>query len=247
MSSQKPLLVVCMATGNQGGSVISHFLSKPDTPYAIRGITRDTSSARSVALASKGVEMVAGDFHDLSSLDSAFKGASVIFGATDYWGYYDDPTHREMAEASGQSLGLLSRENDTQQNKNIMDAAAKVHTLERFVFSSMANVKRLSEGKYAHCYHMDGKALAEEYGRATHPELWEKTSVVYVGMYLENYLGPAGALMRPKLVCSQERPFRVRDLLVFILTRLVELKQGHSSSVPGRAGPVDELPMDLCH
>lgn len=84
MSSEKPLLVVLGATGTQGGSVLSYFLSLSPSPCALRGVTRDPSSPRSVSLASLGVEMVAGEFDNPSSLDAAFKGASVIFSVTDF-------------------------------------------------------------------------------------------------------------------------------------------------------------------
>lgn len=60
---------------------------------------------------------------------------------------------------------------------------------------------KLSGGKYAHVYHCDGKAMAEEYGKLTYPKLWEKTSVFYAGFYLENFIGDSKALFCPKLVC----------------------------------------------
>lgn len=88
-----------------------------------------------------------------------------------------------------------------QQNKNIIDAAAKVETLGRFVYSSLPNTSKLSGGKYTHVYHFEGKGMAEEYGRTTYPELWKKTNVFYAGYYLENYFDAAGGLFRPKLVC----------------------------------------------
>ncbi|OKL61634.1 hypothetical protein UA08_03438 [Talaromyces atroroseus] len=199
MSAEKPLLVVLGATGNQGGSVVSYFLSLSSSPYAIRGVTRNLSSPKSVSLASLGVEMVAGNFDDPSSLDAAFKGVSVIFTVTDFWHSFFDPSVREKASASGESIGVVSRDNETQQNKNIIDAAAKVSTLERFVFSSLPNTSKLSGGKYPYVYHFDGKALGEEYGSSAHPKLWEKTTVFYAGYYLENFFSPAGKIVRPKL------------------------------------------------
>jgi uncharacterized protein YbjT (DUF2867 family) len=55
------IITVFGATGNQGGSVITHLLA--DTTlmqeYKIRGITRDTSKPAAQALAKKGVEVVA--------------------------------------------------------------------------------------------------------------------------------------------------------------------------------------------
>lgn len=200
MTSEKPLLVVLGATGTQGGSVLTYFLSLSSSPYILRGITRDLTSPKSVSLASLGVELMVGDFDKPSSLDTAFKGASAIFSVTDFWQPFADPSQREKASISGQDIGDFSREYEAKQNKNIIDAAAKVDTLERFIYSSLPNTNKLSGGKYNNVYHFDSKALAEEYGKTVYPKLWEKTSVFYGGYYLENYLGPAGALFRPKLV-----------------------------------------------
>ena len=200
MSSEKPLLVVLGSTGNQGGSVLSYFLSLSPRPYTLRGVTRDLSSPKAVSLAALGVEMVVGDFDNPSSLTTAFSGASIIFSVTDFWQNFANPAQREKASTTGQGIGVFSRELEAQQNKNIIDAAAKISTLERFVFSSLPNTNTLSKGKYAHVFHFEGKAMAEEYGKLTYPQLWEKTSVFYAGYYLENYFGPNGALFRPKLV-----------------------------------------------
>ncbi|KAF7554214.1 hypothetical protein G7Z17_g3059 [Cylindrodendrum hubeiense] len=199
MSSGKPLLVVLGATGTQGGSVLAHFLSLSSSPYALRGVTRSPTSSKAAALAARGVEMVAGDFDDPTSLDTAFKGASAIYSVTDYWNPMADPSQHQKAAAAGQSIGLFIGEYETQQNKNIIDAPAGVDGLERFVFSSLPDTNKLSGGKYTHIFQFDSKGKAEEYGRVTYPKLWEKTSVFYAPFYLENYFGPLGALFRPKL------------------------------------------------
>ena len=200
MSSRKPLLVVLGATGNQGGSVIAHFLSISPAPYALRAVTRDKSSAKAVSLASQGVEVVVGNFDNPQSLDAALSGASVIFSVTDFMQSMMNSSLRQKAAASGASAGAYIRDYEAQQNKNIIDAAAKVSTLERFIYSSLANASKLSGGKYAHVYPYDSKAIAEEYGKSTYPQLWDKTNVFYAGFYLENLVGEGGGLFCPKLV-----------------------------------------------
>jgi len=65
------LVVVVGGTGTQGGSVISA-LSK-DPAYRIRAITRNTASASAQNLAAQGIEIVAADSNDVSSLIAAFK------------------------------------------------------------------------------------------------------------------------------------------------------------------------------
>jgi uncharacterized protein YbjT (DUF2867 family) len=202
MSSGKPLLVVLGATGNQGGPVISHFLSLLPSPYALRAVTRNASSAKAAALVSQGVEVMVGDFNDPQSLDAVFSGASIIFSVTDFLQSMMSPTLREKAAASGGNAGFYIRDYEAQQNKNIIDAAAKVSTLERFIYSSLPNMTKLSGGKYAHVYFSDSKGIAEEYGKLTYPKLWEKTSIFYAGFYLENLVGEDGHILCPKLVCS---------------------------------------------
>lgn len=200
MSPAKPILVVLGATGTQGGSVLAHFLSLSPSPYALRGVTRDLSSTKATALIAQGVEMVVGNFDDPTSLEAAFKEASAIYSVTDYWNPMADPSQHQKAAAAGQSIGLYIREYETQQNKNIIDVAAKVDTLERFIFSSLPDTNKLSSGKYTHVFQFDSKGIAEEYGRQMHPKLWAKTSVFYAPFYLENYFGRLGALFRPKFV-----------------------------------------------
>lgn len=213
MSSGKPLLVVLGATGNQGGSVVAHFLSLKQSPYQIRAVTRNSSSPKALSLVSQGVEVVVGDFDNPSSLDTAFDGASVIFSVTDFVQLITNSSLREAAAASDKGEGVYIRDYETHQNKNIIDAAAKVSTLERFIYSSLPNMSKLSGGKYAHAYYCDSKAAGEEYGKITYPKLWEKTSVFYAGFYLENLSGPGAAIFGPKIVCYRlfDSPSRIES------------------------------------
>jgi NAD(P)-dependent dehydrogenase (short-subunit alcohol dehydrogenase family) len=183
MSSSK-LIVIVGATGNQGGSVASTFLAEPG--WKVRALTRDTSSTKSQALAARGAEVVQADIDTPSSLSAAFEGASVIFGVSDFWGMFWNPANKDKAKP-GQSLLAWVGEHEEHQLKNIIDAAAKVPTLERFVLSSLSNATKWSKGTYTHVYHFDSKAKAEEYGKRTYPELWAKTSAFQAGYFLSNF------------------------------------------------------------
>ena len=226
MSTTKPVFVVLGATGNQGGSVISHFLSLTTSPYTLRGVTRNRASSTATALSARGVEMVAGNYDDPASLDAAFKGAAIIFSVTDYWLLYGTLMAQRYNATDGQSTMVLAKDKEIQQLKNIIDSAAKVKTLERFVFSSLPNTEKLSGGKYSHVHQFDGKAIAEQYGKETYPELWAKTSVIYAGFFLENYLKPDASPYRPNLVSKfyAQREGRLR------LTRFTEQSQQHFDS-----------------
>lgn len=64
-------IAVVGATGIQGGSVISTLLK--EGIFKIRGITRNPTSTKALALAASGVEIVKADLNDEASLVAAFK------------------------------------------------------------------------------------------------------------------------------------------------------------------------------
>ncbi|KAJ9639735.1 hypothetical protein H2204_003528 [Knufia peltigerae] len=130
--------------------------------------------------------MVEADLNDPESLDLAFKGATVIYGVTDFWRPLSDPELTKNVKP-GQCLSKWAYEYELQQGKNIFDAAAKVSGLERLIFSTIADVAEHSEGKYTRAYHADSKAHAEQYGRRKYPQLWNKTNTIQIGVYLSNF------------------------------------------------------------
>ncbi|KJY02551.1 NmrA-like family protein [Zymoseptoria brevis] len=143
--TSKKVIVVFGSTGNQGGSVINTVLSHSElaSKYALRGVTRDASSPKSQALASKGVEMVTANVNDPSSLGAAVKGAYGVFAVTDFW-------------------SIFSKDKETAQGKAIVDAS-KLAGVKHLVWSGAPNVAKLSGGKYTHVDHFDGKAAVDEY------------------------------------------------------------------------------------
>lgn len=196
--TSKKLIVVLGATGNQGGSVVEVFLQEPG--WQVRAITRNPSSSKAQALATSGAEVVKADLNDPSSLIPAFKGAHVIFAVSDFWGLFGDPACQAKAEAAAQPLNVWAANHETEQLKGVIDAAAKAHTLERFVLSSLSNAAKWSNGKYPHVYHFDSKAKAEAYGSENHPELWAKTSIFQAGYFLNNFVSNPITLPR-KVPC----------------------------------------------
>lgn len=179
------LIVVIGATGAQGRSVVDAFRKEPS--WTVRAITRNESSEKAEALHAEGIQTVTANLDDPASLDIAFNGASAIFSVTDFWGTYFNPENQAKAKP-GQKLIDLAYELELQQGKNVFDAAAKVKTLDRLVFSGLSHVSKWSKGKYMHVPQYEAKAVAVEYGRETHPELWKKTSIIQIGFYLENFL-----------------------------------------------------------
>lgn len=183
MSSK--LIVVIGATGAQGRSVVDTF--RNDTSWTIRAVTRNESSEKARALHEEGIQTVTANLDDPASLGVAFDGASAIYSVTDFWGTYFNPENQAKAKP-GQKLIDLAYELEVQQGKNVFDAAAKVKTLDRLVFSGLSHVTKWSKGKYKRVPQYDAKAVAAEYGQERHPELWKKTSIIQIGFYLENFL-----------------------------------------------------------
>ena len=70
-------ILVIGATGNQGGGLVGHLLASKD--WHARGMTRTPDSDAARALAARGVEVVAGDMDDSTTLDTAMQGAYGVF------------------------------------------------------------------------------------------------------------------------------------------------------------------------
>ncbi|KAG8958054.1 hypothetical protein FRC00_003100 [Tulasnella sp. 408] len=104
MTSAKPLVAVCGATGAQGGSVARFLLQEGS--FRVRALTRQPESAKALALSRQGADIVRADFNEPESLLDAFRGAYAVFGMTNFF----DPS----AEFGKKQV---------QQGKNIVDAA----------------------------------------------------------------------------------------------------------------------------
>ncbi|EJU01393.1 NADP-binding protein [Dacryopinax primogenitus] len=155
----KKLIVVLGATGSQGGSVINAFLA--NEKYAVRGVTRNTTSAASQALIARGAEMVQASMTDKASLVEAFKGAYAVFGVT----------------------VALIKDNETEMGKNMVDACLANH-VPLFVWSSLPSMKEATHGKYD-MRQFEEKAAVDRYiEQAGQPAV-----IFYTGLFTENLLG----------------------------------------------------------
>jgi uncharacterized protein YbjT (DUF2867 family) len=70
------VILVSGATGQQGGAVARHLLSRG---YRVRAMTRKPQEARAQALVAAGAQVVAADLDDAASLERALAGASGAF------------------------------------------------------------------------------------------------------------------------------------------------------------------------
>jgi hypothetical protein len=125
--------------------------------------------------------MIQADVNQLSSLLSAFHDASVVFGITDFWTIFKDPSSQTLKKP-GQDVTEYCFEFELQQGKNLADAAAQIQVLEKYIFCSMASATKWSKGEFTTLYHMDSKAQAVEYAKAL-PGLKGKFSEIKAPVY----------------------------------------------------------------
>ncbi|MGE0040757.1 MAG: NmrA/HSCARG family protein [Vicinamibacterales bacterium] len=150
--SDKKILVVLGATGAQGGGLVRAALADPERPFAVRAVTRNTSSDKAQALARLGAEVVAADVDDPASLAKAFEGAHGAFCVTFFWDHFSP--EKELAQAKG------------------MADAARTAGLKHVIWSTLEDTRRWSPvgngrmptlmGKY-NVPHFDAKGEADAF------------------------------------------------------------------------------------
>lgn len=181
MTSSQKTIAIIGATGKQGCSVAKTFLGLPN--WKVRCLTRNPSSEKAQTLGELGAEVVQSDLTDPGSLERAFAGAHAIFVNTDYWETFRASL---MAGNDQDQSGRLAYDAEVQHGKNAADAASRVSTLERFVYSALGPMKRASAGKFPNSGHWESKAAIVDYIEQKQPELSAKTSLIYLGAYSTN-------------------------------------------------------------
>ncbi|KAI1818212.1 NmrA-like family protein [Poronia punctata] len=165
--SGKKIITVIGATGKQGGAIVQQFLQDTTltVDWDVRAVTRDIQKESAKKLAAEGAEVVAADLNDKASLIKAFTGSDTVFGVTNYW----------------EKLDMKLEE---QQGRNLADAA-KETGVKHFIWSSLLDINKLSNGKLARVYHFDSKAHVEEYVRS----LGIPATFFLPGFYMSNITG----------------------------------------------------------
>lgn len=138
----KKTIVVCGATGNQGGSVVQGLLN--DSRWNVVALSRDPSSERAQAIKNKGVGVRKADLLDLASLRQAFANAYGVFGVTQPW----SPDYKK-----------INVQAEIKQGQNIVDACAH-EGIKHLVLSSVIDVGSVYKGGVAHA---DSKILVQRY------------------------------------------------------------------------------------
>ncbi|KAH7355479.1 hypothetical protein BKA66DRAFT_575365 [Pyrenochaeta sp. MPI-SDFR-AT-0127] len=145
------LITVFGATGAQGSSVLHSLSRNLSAPFALRGITRNPSSASAQKLSSTGIEVVKADGWDKPSMVAAFKGSWGAFVNTN-----TDDAVFENPEETRTELDL---------GKLIVDAAVEAG-VEVFVYSGFNSAKEISKGKVENRA-FDEKHAIGEYAKTT--------------------------------------------------------------------------------
>lgn len=168
------IITVVGATGIQGGSVISALLDHGE--YKLRGVTRDPNSASAKALSSKGVELVKADLNNVESLKIAFQDSYAIFAVTNYFAdVFTQPEDRLVKD-------------EVRQGSNLAAAAAATSSLEHYIWSSLPNSNKVSNGKISIPYYQSKNTVSDNI-KANH-DLHSKTTFLWVTWYASNLQYP---------------------------------------------------------
>lgn len=130
------VILVCGATGSQGGAVARSLL---DRGFQVRALTRDPQKLEAQALAEGGAEVVQGDMEDRSAMQRVLEGAYGIFSVQNFWetGY----------------------DREVRQGKTVADAI-KEAGVQHCVYSSVGSAHRQTG-----ISHFDSKWEVEEHVR----------------------------------------------------------------------------------
>jgi uncharacterized protein YbjT (DUF2867 family) len=162
----KSIIAVFGGTGAQGGGVVNALLERGQ--FDVRVLTRNPDSDSARALAARGVEVVAADLNDASTLGAAFAGAAGAFVVTNFW----DPGTGTSEAIQGAAAVK----------------AAKHAGVKHFVWSTLPNSKQLSDGALT-VEHFTNKAVVDDIVTAAG---FEHHTFVEAPMYFQNFTSMMG-------------------------------------------------------
>jgi uncharacterized protein YbjT (DUF2867 family) len=126
MENTKKTIVVCGATGKQGGAVINALLESGK--WNIIAISRDVNGEKVAAIKMKNIPVIKADLMDKESLVKAFKGAYGVYGMT----------------MPLSIKGKIETELDYEQGKNIVEACL-ANQIQHLVLSTVMYVEEDQE------------------------------------------------------------------------------------------------------
>jgi uncharacterized protein YbjT (DUF2867 family) len=138
---ERKTIVVCGATGNQGGAAVERLLASGK--WNVAALSRNVASERAQDLKRKGVEIRQGDLLDAPSLRKAFHNVYGVFGVTQPF----SPDYKKV-----------NTEAEIVQGRNIVDGCA-ASGVKHLVLST---VMHFGKGRMG-VPHVDSKMVIEEY------------------------------------------------------------------------------------
>lgn len=177
------IITIVGATGAQGGGIIDFLAGNAN--YKLRGLTRNHNSVAALDLRAKGVQVVQADLNDLASLRAAFAGSYAVYGVTDMPGMRAELGDNSAATAAEEKQGI-----------NIARACLETPGLEHFIWSTLPDATKLSNGAFD-LPNFKGKAAVDDFVRA-HDDLLAKTTFLFISQYASNYnYGPLAPHLIP--------------------------------------------------
>ncbi len=171
---EKKVIAVIGSTGAQGGGLVRSIAADRSGAFAARAITRKPESENAKALAKLGVEVVAADLDDESSLRRAFDGAHGAFCVTNFWEH--SSPEREVGQAGNMARAA----------KHAGIAHAVWSTLEDTRLKVPLSDQRLPTLKEKYKVpHLDGKGEADH----VFADLAVPTTYLLAAFYWENFIG----------------------------------------------------------
>lgn len=137
----KKIIVVCGATGKQGGAVIESLLKRQQ--WNVVALSRNPDGPRATAVKDKSIKVVQADLQDKASLVKAFKNAYGVFGVTQPF----SPDYKKCYP-----------EAEIEQGHNIIDACLETG-VEHLVITSVVHLNM----KHTVVTHVDSKIAVENY------------------------------------------------------------------------------------
>ncbi|KAF9876687.1 NmrA-like family domain-containing protein [Colletotrichum karsti] len=174
---QPNLITVLGATGNQGQGVVRALLDSTH-PFQVRAVTRNPDGLAARNLLElvghhKRLTLIRGDVYDSDSLVRAFEGSYGVFAMTQSFipgtVYHKEEDLRHELEAG----------------RNIVNAAEKTG-VKHFIFSSLPNIQKASNGRYSKVFHFDFKSQIDEWARERLPAV----TTLIPGLFYDNLQWP---------------------------------------------------------
>lgn len=165
MSAKK--IVVCGATGSQGGAVVNSLLKRGN--YELIAFSRQPSGQKAQGLRHQGVQVYQGDLLDGEFLRHIFAGVDGVFGVTQPWSL--DYKHCDI-------------EAELIQGRNIVDAC-RVNHVPHLILTSAINLT----GEPTGIPHCDSKLELEQY--------CQQSNIPFTILQLASFLDNIGGVFFP--------------------------------------------------